>query len=156
MNAFTEIERKFLISEIPRDLKSLRIHELQQGYILLVNPQFELRLRYDGARYMQTFKTGEGQTRTEIEISITREQFEVLWPFTKGCQLSKTRWECPYESWIIELDIYKSPHQGLITAEVEFDSEEEARRFVPPGWFGEEITDNPRYRNRALAGCTHV
>jgi CYTH domain-containing protein len=34
---------------------------------------------------------------------------------------------------------------------VEFASEEEAAAFRPPGWFGPEVTDDPRYRNRSLA-----
>ncbi len=35
--------------------------------------------------------------------------------------------------------------------EVEFGSIDESRRFRPPAWFGEEVTDNKRYKNNALA-----
>ena len=36
-------------------------------------------------------------------------------------------------------------------AEVEFPSEDASQAFDPPSWFGHELTDDPRYRNRALA-----
>jgi adenylate cyclase len=36
-------------------------------------------------------------------------------------------------------------------AEVEFDSEEEARRFEPPDWIGAEVTGDERYLNETLA-----
>jgi len=39
-----------------------------------------------------------------------------------------------------------------MTVEVEFDSEPDARLFVPPSWFGQEVTGDPRYQNAALAG----
>jgi adenylate cyclase len=41
--------------------------------------------------------------------------------------------------------------EGLITAEVEFDSVSDSEGFDPPPWFGDEITDDARYANQALA-----
>ena len=58
---------------------------------------------------------------------------------------------------VIELDIYKDQLTGLAVAEVEFsgvDNEaalEVAGRFVPPSWFGAEITEDTRYKNKNLA-----
>ena len=49
------------------------------------------------------------------------------------------------------MDIYKAPHRGLITADIEFNSRQQARRFRPPPWFGREITGDPRYSNQRLA-----
>ncbi len=37
-------------------------------------------------------------------------------------------------------------------AEVEFDSEKKADEFVPPDWFGKEVTNEASYKNRSLAG----
>jgi adenylate cyclase len=44
-------------------------------------------------------------------------------------------------------------------AEVEFPSDEEAAQFVPPPWFGLEVTEDEHYKNVNLAlhgrpGCT--
>jgi adenylate cyclase len=61
------------------------------------------------------------------------------------------------EHWIpagdrmIELDVYEGPLAGLVTAEVEFPSERDGSAFEPPAWFGEEVTDDDRYKNEALA-----
>ena len=52
---------------------------------------------------------------------------------------------------VIELDVYTGDLEGLVVAEVEFDSEEAAEAFAPPEWFGEDVTDDVRYKNQRLA-----
>ena len=39
---------------------------------------------------------------------------------------------------------------GLVVAEVEFDDEQAAREFMPPAWFGREVTGEPGWANRSL------
>ena len=51
-----------------------------------------------------------------------------------------------------ELDVYEGPCSGLQTVEVEFSSESQADEFVPPVWFGREVTGDARYTNAGLAG----
>jgi hypothetical protein len=51
----------------------------------------------------------------------------------------------------IELDIYKSKLEGLVTAEVEFKSKEEEKSFIPPAWFGADVTLDKRFKNQYLA-----
>ena len=51
----------------------------------------------------------------------------------------------------IEVDVYEGSLEGLVVAEVEFESEDEAGEFEPPAWVGEELTGDPRYANEALA-----
>ena len=75
----------------------------------------------------------------------------MLWPLTKGKRIEKTRYEINYMNSIIELDIYIGNLETLITAEVEFTSEEESKKFEPPDWLGEEITLDNRYKNKNLA-----
>jgi adenylate cyclase len=40
---------------------------------------------------------------------------------------------------------------GLVVAEIEFPSEEDAKAFQPPHWLGEEVTGDHRYMNETLA-----
>jgi CYTH domain-containing protein len=40
---------------------------------------------------------------------------------------------------------------GLVRDEVEFEDLDDARAFVPPPWFGRELTDDVRYSNQRLA-----
>jgi CHAD domain-containing protein len=97
-------------------------------------------------------KKGLGRTRREEEIALEPEQFRRLWPLTEGHRVEKVRHLIPSADGLtIELDSYAGELDGLVTAEVEFDSEARADAFEPPRWFGPEVTDDPRYRNARLA-----
>ena len=50
-----------------------------------------------------------------------------------------------------DVDVYAGALAGLCTAEVEFDSEDEAGAFTPPTWFGREVTGERAWSNAALA-----
>jgi CYTH domain-containing protein len=52
---------------------------------------------------------------------------------------------------VAELDLFHGVHEGLRLVEVEFPSAEAANAFVPPAWFGEDVSSDPRYRNSYLA-----
>lgn len=64
--------------------------------------------------------------------------------------IEKTRYELAYDGLTIELDVYKNL-QGLITAEVEFASKRDAKKFVAPVWFGEELTNMRQASNAYIA-----
>lgn len=145
-----EIERKFLVIEPPRELIDYPNHKIEQGY-LSATDGLEVRLRKKGDKYYQTAKSEGGLVRREVEIELSREQFEALWPLTEGKRVEKTRYEIKYEGFLIELDIYSSNLQGLIVAEVEFNSVDQSKAFSPPGWFGNEVTHDKRYKNKHLA-----
>ncbi len=51
----------------------------------------------------------------------------------------------------IEVDVFSAPFEPLVLAEVEFFSTEEAEAFLPPDWFGEEVTYCQEYHNSYLA-----
>jgi CYTH domain-containing protein len=56
----------------------------------------------------------------------------------------------PYAGLTVELDIFTNPGH-LIMAEVEFASEEQALSFVPPAWFGEDVTMDKRFHNSYMS-----
>ena len=145
-----EIERKFLIEKPPENLASYPSYEIIQGY-LIISDNFELRIRKKDNEHFQTIKTGEGLKRGETEIEITYDQFDKLWPLTEGKRVKKRRYEIEFESYLIELDIYKEKLEGLCTAEIEFISEEKSIKFKSPEWFGKDITEDSRYKNKNLA-----
>jgi CYTH domain-containing protein len=145
-----EIERKFLVGELPPAHASAPSARLRQGY-LLVAPEGSARLRdADGARTL-TVKSGSGLVRSEHEITITRDQFEALWPATAGRRLEKRRYRMPAGDLTFEVDVFEGDLRGLVLVEVEFESEAAATAFVPPVWFGTEVTDDPAYTNASLA-----
>lgn len=144
-----EIERKFLIAEMPslEDAVSVR---LRQGYIA-TGPHSEVRLRDADGAYRLTVKSGTGTVREEREIVLDKAQFEALWPATRGRRIEKRRMTLPVGSLRYEVDVYCGALESLSVVEVEFPSLEEANAFRPPAWFGSEVTDDPAYKNAALA-----
>jgi len=145
----TEIERKFLVSDPPVPRRSPA--SIHQGYVTVGPDGTEVRLRRKGDRFFQTIKRGSGLSRIESEIELTREQFDALWPQTEGRRVVKDRYEIPYRGCVIELDVFHGALEGLVIAEVEFGTVNQSNSFTPPDWFGDDVTEDPRYTNRSLA-----
>jgi CYTH domain-containing protein/CHAD domain-containing protein len=144
-----EIERKFLVEEMPRAESGQTV--IEQGYLAL-DEGAEVRLRRAGGELLLTAKSGHGEVREEVEVAIEPHAFEALWPLTAGRRVRKVRHYVPLAAERrAEVDVYAGPLDGLRTAEIEFDSRAEADRFVPPAWLGAELTGDERYANRSLA-----
>jgi adenylate cyclase len=149
MAAGHEIERKFLVSAIPDNAgPGTRI---LQGYLPLTSEDTELRVRKKGDETVLTVKRGHGLDRGEQEVAINAEVFGTLWPLTEGRRIVKTRYELPHGDATIELDEFGGELEGLLVAEVEFDSPEASELFVGPGWLGRDVTEDPAFGNRTLA-----
>jgi adenylate cyclase len=144
-----EIERKFLVSAIPGEAGEAT--PILQGYLPLTSDDAELRVRRKGDATVLTVKHGRGLDRGEQEVAISAEVFDALWPLTEGRRIEKRRYEIPHAGATIELDEFGGDLEGLLVAEVEFDSTEASERFDPPAWFEGEVTDDSAYSNRALA-----
>ena len=142
-----EIERKFLVKELP-DLTGVKYSEIKQGYFS-VTP--EKRVRQKDDKYYITEK-GEGDmVRHEREWEIDKSEAAELFALSKTYIIEKKRYYLPIGKHTVELDIYEGRHEGLVVAEVEFESEDEALAFVPPAWFGKDITADKSYKNMVLA-----
>ncbi len=150
MTEALEVERKFLVGEIPADFDPETGVKITQGY-LAIDGRAEVRVRRKGARCFLTAKQGVGLARSEYEIELEAGQFGCLWPATAGRRVEKTRYELPLGGLTAELDLYSGELEGLMTVEVEFSSVAAASAFDPPRWFGRELTDDSRYANQRLA-----
>ena len=146
-----EIERKFLISEknLPRDLSGYPYHRIEQGY-LCTNPV--VRIRRQDEEYYLTYKSRGLLAREEYNLPLNAEAYAHLKQKTDGILLSKTRYLIPEKNGLtIELDVFDAPYEGLFLAEVEFSSEEEAESYLPPDWFGRDVTYSSEYHNSVLS-----
>ena len=146
-----EIERKFLVRRLPENLNRSRRYIIAQGYLASEPGGRHVRLRKKGKTATLTFKMGRGAHREEREIKLSAKQFAALWPATAGRRLRKLRYEIPWRNLLVEIDIYRGKHVGLVVAEVEFPDRVSCRRFKPPSWFGPEVTGEKRYSNVRLA-----
>jgi CYTH domain-containing protein len=145
----SEIERKFLVDEVPEDLDIESRDEIAQGY--LATGDHQVRLRRQGDRPLLTAKRGGGLVRDEVEVLLEEESFERLWPLTEGRRLRKERLTATVDDQTVSVDVYRGSLAGLIVVEVEFEDLDAARAFVSPRWFGRELTDDARYSNQRLA-----
>lgn len=146
-----EIERKFLMGRFPDFLDCVGHFHIAQLY-LSVEPEVRIRekaqvdengeLTYLPHRL--TVKGDGNLSRQEFEIDISREAFyefdrtlKYKKPIFKEYKLYKIG------EWELEVSFVDDEWHY---AEIEFPSEEEAKAFVAPDWFGEEVTYNPEYK----------
>ncbi len=144
-----EIERKYLIPVLPPDYTDYPHREMEQGY-LSTAPVVRIRRADDD--YILTYKGGGLMVREEYNLPLTRQAYEHLRPKTDGILIHKIRYNIPYQDkYTIELDIFLDELAPLVLAEVEFPTKEEADSFVPPDWFGEDVTFSKEYHNSVLS-----
>ena len=161
-----EIERKFTITTLPSDLTDYDFLHVEQAY-LSINPVVRVRKQND--KYFLTYK-GEGMmAREEHNFPISEEAYYHLREKADGNIISKKRYLIPLNNptfregfpappkdytLMIELDVFDAPFAPLKLAEVEFGSKEAANAFVPPSWFGEDVTYNKEYHNSYMSKQT--
>lgn len=143
-----ERERTWLVRSLPDPLPAGT--PIQQGYVV-VDGEVAFRIRRAGPRHIATVKGRGGRSRIEVEWDITAEQFAGLWPLTGCLRLEKVRHEVPVGDRTAEVDVFGTGLDGLVLVEVEFDDEATMEAFTPPAWFGDEVSDDSRYGNAALA-----
>ena len=142
-----EIERKFLVKEMP-DLMQYSFHCMEQGYL---NTDPVVRVRKEDDTYYLTYKGKGLLAREEYNLPLNETGYYHLVEKADGVIIRKRRYLIPFEKYTIELDVFEEPYEKLVIAEVEFESEEEAERFCPPDWFGEDVTYDHRYHNSNLS-----
>lgn len=162
-----EIERKYAINYLPKDIKIETVKNIEQAFIYKdENTIIRIRKVQTNQKgnkqidYIYTVKTKgdiqydnsytEGKAY-EIESNISKEYYEKLILRKISNKITKTRIVIPIQNNLkVEIDIYGDYLQGFLTAEVEFPSEEVAEQFDKPDWLGEEI-GYKELSNRKLA-----
>lgn len=146
-----EIERKYLIKELPVNLDTYDYHIIEQAY-LTTEPT--IRVRKEDEKYYMTYKGSGLLSREEYNLPLTEEAYATLKSKADGNIITKKRHLIPYGKYTIELDVFEEPFAPMIVAEVEFPSEDEANSFAAPDWFGTDVTDRPEYKNSYLSRIT--
>lgn len=143
-----EIERKFLVDgDAWRTLGEATL--LRQGY-LSADPARTVRVRIDGARAFLTIKgKSVGASRGEWEYPIpVSEAAELLDGLCQQPLVEKVRRRIAIGPHTWEVDEFLGANAGLVVAEIELASENEA--FEKPVWIGREVTGETRYFNSNL------
>jgi CYTH domain-containing protein len=79
--------------------------------------------------------------------------FNLLWPHVGPNVVRKKRYLLDHDDRIFEVDVYHGKHEGLITLECEFQTNEEVAGFKLPALMGPtiDVTDDPRFKNKELS-----
>ena len=144
-----EIERKFLLAGDAWRSQVLRSAPMEQGY--LGGERASVRLRIVGAAAFLNIKSRQGgASRQEFEYPVPLEDArQMLDGLALPGRISKRRHHVRHAGWLWEIDEFDGDNAGLVVAEIELRSEDEA--FERPAWLGVEVTCDPRYYNAALA-----
>jgi CYTH domain-containing protein len=142
-----EIERKFLVirEKLPNPLP--KGEEFIQSYLSL-SPTVRVRI-VDGKRAYMTVK-GKGLiSREEIEFEAPLDDARDMVALSPYKTVVKTRHRIPFAGCVWEVDVYHGELDGLLTVEVEMESEDQEIQM--PEFVGEEVTEDSRFKNSALA-----
>ena len=165
-----EIERKFIIMELPQNLQQFPFHEIEQGYL---NTHPTVRVRKEDDNYYMTYKGAGTVAKEEYNLPLNAESYAHMKEKCDGNIITKRRYIIPLnedaftneetekdselskaikdKTMKIELDVFEGVFQGLVFAEVEFPSENAAVVYKPAGWFGQDVTEDRHFSNAYLS-----
>ena len=144
-----EIERKFLVdhSAWAKQIKA-KSFNITQAYLYNSKDQ-TIRLRLKDAKAYLTIKgPTSGLTRKEYEYEIPYQEAEEMIMDLKLKVLKKRRYLIDFSNKTWEVDVFEDNLKGLVIAEIELESEQEA--FEKPAWIGKEVSYDPSYFNANL------
>lgn len=146
-----ETERKFLVRGDSFKSEAVRTLRIKQGYIAH-DAGRTVRVRIADDKGFLTIKgpsMNGGISRFEWEREIPLQDAEELMLLCKDGKIDKTRFIIPAANGRkFEVDEFYGDNEGLVMAEIELGSEDEA--FVRPSWLGDEVTGDKRYYNSHL------
>lgn len=147
--ARVEIERKYLVKGDDWKSSSDSVF-VRQGFLSL-DKNCTVRVRsVEGTGVITVKGPTKGISRAEFEYKIpVDEAEEMLGSLCSGSVIEKRRYRIPEGDLVWEVDEFFGDNEGLIMAEVELNSEDQAVDI--PSWIGEEVSDDARYFNSYLA-----
>lgn len=145
-----EIERKFLVrrGDAYKRAAYASSHILQ-GYIPAKGATVRVRIRDDkGYLTIKSHSTNGGLSRYEFEKEITPDEAQHLMKLCTGGTIDKHRWLVHDGTHTVEVDEFHGDNEGLVVAEIELRSEDEA--YEKPDFLGPEVTGDAHFRNSHL------
>ena len=143
-----EIERKFLVVGDAWRRKASRPTHIVQGYLARGRKAtIRIRIRDNEAATLTIKSREQGASRSEFEYPIPLKHAQALLELCGPSRIDKQRYVIAQGKLNWEVDVFARP-EGLVLAEIELDRETQPVKL--PGWIGEEVTSDPRYRNSSL------
>ena len=151
-----EIERKFAVIEMPKNLENYEKEEIEQGY-LCIKPT--VRIRKSNDEYTINYKWKQKGLEEKVAIQnieytmpLTEENYRILLNKIENYLIKKDRYKIPIDNNLtVELDVFHGNLEGLVFAEVEFPNLEAAESFNKPEWLGKDLCFDKRFDNTSLS-----
>lgn len=139
-----EIERKWLLKKIPTKYKEVKHSWIEQFYVS-IEPEVRLRKNLNSnVPYRITVKGNGTLSREEFESPISQEFYNKVKAFIGMPPIQKDYYVFNCEGY--PLCVSTVDNGAFIYAEIEFESEEQARNYILPIDDAIEVTDNPEYK----------
>ena len=145
----TEIERKYLVVGDAWRSKATSKSHIVQGYLARGRRStIRVRIKDDKSATLTIKSRERGVSRSEFEYRIGLKDARALLELCGNSRIEKDRYTVPQGKLTWEVDVFLSPVE-LTMAEIELESADQQVKL--PRWIGEDVTDDPDYRNSSLA-----
>lgn len=145
-----EIERKFLVTSDVWRKSAKGNADIEQGYVAKSDAaSVRVRIKNGAMGFLTVKSRNPGRSRQEFEYEIPIGDARALMELCGDDRLSKRRYLVAHGRLTWEIDVFDGRHSDLVMAEIELPRADEP--LTLPDWIGEEVTDDPRYRNANLA-----
>jgi CYTH domain-containing protein len=149
-----EWERRFLLSRFPADVVITDVRQITDRYLdgttlrlrKMIGSEGSVAFKLTQKRSHHAAGAFQGKLTT---IYLTEEEYNVLAALPAHA-VEKTRYSVPP----FGIDVFTGNLAGLILAEAEFRSAEEAAALMLPPFLAHEITSDPRFTGGALSLTT--
>ncbi len=156
-----EIERKYLVKDLPFNLDEYPCYAMEQAYIF-TNPVIRVRRKSTITvskdyvdTYILTVKSSGMLSRQEFELELEKDAYDNLIKKAEGNIISKKRYLLPLDANLtLELDIFDGVFNGLVIGEIEFPDEETSKKYNPPEYLFREVTFDSRFHNSTLSSMS--
>lgn len=154
-----EFELTYLVKMLPAEVKSAPCQDILDIYIPAVAEHPTLRIRQNGQKWEITKKEPihgqDSSHQLETTIPLTADEFQELNSLT-GKRIHKTRYFYNENGVNYEIDVFHGALEGLVLADVEFNSLAEKASFVPPDWCLAEVTQEKFIAGGMLCGKSYA
>lgn len=151
-----EIERKWVLKRLPRDVFNSEVDVLHLEYAYLDGKRFTKRtVAGEASEYWITTKTGEGLSRKESHVKSNSIEFQKAKEDIFSTYLSKTRYVIYSYSYDLEIDDYHDLALVTMEAEIEMDLDSDHAK-VAENFSKEKIQLPDSIENEVISEVTNI
>ena len=153
-NIEVELERTFLLKEMPEGIEDYKSIEILDIYFPLSIPHPILRLRKKGNLLTLTKKSpieNDSSVQEEQTIMLSEKEYIELSKIP-GKRLRKVRYYYPFGKRLTEIDVFLDDLEGLVLVDFEFDFVKEKEEFPIPDFCLADVTQEEAIAGGFLAG----